>query len=97
MLLQVEQSSELGRNIRASRCPGGGCCFSRRRQAKMMFTEGLNESASTGSSRARTPSPRTHTAMVTVIGVPAPRAGGGGVEEPRAARQAGQGWHRHRG
>jgi hypothetical protein len=71
VLLQVEQSSELGRNIRASRCPGGGCCFSRRRQAKMMFTEGLNESASTGSSRVRTPSPRTHTAMVTVIGVPA--------------------------
>lgn len=40
MLLQVEQSSELGRNIRASRCPGASCCFSRRRQAKMLFTEG---------------------------------------------------------
>ena len=91
MLLLVEQSSELGWNIRASRCPRGGYCFSRRRQAKMMFTEGLNESVSTGSSRTQTPQPRTHTAMVTVVGAPALGAGGGGVEEPGVARQAGQG------
>jgi hypothetical protein len=30
----------------------------------MMFTEGLNESASTGSSRTRTPRPRTHSATM---------------------------------
>ena len=91
MLLQVEQSRELGRNIRASRCPRASCCFSRRRQAKMLFTEGSMSRRELDLAGHRLPSPRTHTAMVTVVGAPATGAGGGDIEEPGVARQAGQG------
>ena len=57
MLLQVEQSSELERNIRARRCPGASCCFSRRRQAKMLFTKGSMSRRQLDLAGHRLPSP----------------------------------------